>query len=77
MLLEPPAHFVVVNKLAAIRLRDTFTHRRAEPGGSLEKAEGGVLHQLLGIRTGMIGDLGELGFLLGRETDFHAASLAI
>jgi len=36
------------------------------------QAQGGILHQPLGIRTGMTGDLGQLRFLLRGEMDFHA-----
>jgi hypothetical protein len=37
-----------------------------------KQAQGGILHQPLGIRTGMTGDLGLLRYLLGGEMAFHA-----
>jgi len=37
-----------------------------------QQAQGGILHQPLGIHTGMTGDSGYLRFLLGSEMDFHA-----
>jgi hypothetical protein len=41
-----------------VGLRDALLHGGAETGVLLKKAQGGILHQPFGIRTGMLGDLG-------------------
>jgi hypothetical protein len=46
----------------------------AKAGSLFDQAQSGILHQMLGVRTGMGGDLRELRFLVGCEMDFHNVS---
>jgi len=48
-LFEAGVHLFLFNGLASVGLRDTFTHRGAEPGVFLKQTQGGVLHQVRGV----------------------------
>jgi hypothetical protein len=50
--LSPSAEFLTAG------LRDAFPHGGAKTSILFKQAQGGILHQPLGIRTGMAGDLG-------------------
>ena len=52
-----------------------FWGRRADSAFSLNEAQDGMLHQLLGVCTGFGGYLRKLRFLLGREMYFHVSRL--
>src|SRR6267154_1554006 len=54
----------------AVGLRDALLHGGAETGILLKKAQGSFTSRSAS-RTGMVGDLGKLHFLLGSEMDFH------
>ena len=65
-------HFFFFNELAPVGLGDAFSDGGAKAGLFLKQAQGCVLHQSLGVGACVDGDLGKPGFLLGRETYFHA-----
>jgi len=76
LLLQPNTHFIIVDKLASIRLSDAFTNGGAEPGLFIHHSQRGVLHKMFSIHSGMAGNTGNLGFLLGREMNFHAPKVS-
>jgi hypothetical protein len=72
LLLQPKAHFVIVDQFAPVGLRDAFPDSGDETAALLCPAQGGIFHEKLGVHAGMCRDTGKLGFLLGTEMHFHA-----
>jgi len=68
---------IIVDKLSPIGFRDTLPHSGAEAGCFLNGAQSNILQPILGVFPGVAGDLRKLGFLLRRETYFHAPRLRI
>jgi len=66
----------MVNQLAPVRLLDATVDSGAELRILFNQAQSGILNQMLGISTGMVGYLGKLGFLLRSEMDFHAPTVS-
>jgi len=66
----------MVNQLAPVSLLDATADGSAKLRILFDQAQGGILHQMLGIRTGMIGDLRKLSFLLRSEMDFHVLTVS-
>ncbi|HEX4210092.1 MAG TPA: hypothetical protein VHY56_06860 [Candidatus Binataceae bacterium] len=60
MLLKPQADFIIVKKLAPVGLCNTFPDGGAGAGILFDQAQSGAPHQMLGIRTGVRGDLRKL-----------------
>jgi hypothetical protein len=75
LFLKPQANFIVVNKLAPVGLCHAFRDDGPETDRLFHQAQSSAFHDMLSIRTGVSGDPRKLGFLLRRETDFHAPGL--
>lgn len=63
----------MVDKLPPVGLFNTSLHGGTELIVFFDQAQRGILHQMLGICTGMRGNLGKLRQLLGSEINFHDA----
>jgi hypothetical protein len=57
--------------------RDAFPNGGAETVPLLHCPQSHVLHKMLGVHTGVSGDSGKLGFLLGGKTYFHAPNVGV
>jgi hypothetical protein len=75
LLLQPKAHFIIVNQLASVRLRNALSNSRAETVLFFHQTQSGILHQALGIRPGVGGYAEKLSFLLRREMHFHPTNV--
>ena len=73
--LDARFHLFLFDKLPPVGLRDALSHRGAKPGVLLKQAQGGILHQPLGIRAGMTGDLGNCASCSGVKWTSMLASL--
>ena len=51
-------HLFLFDEFLPVGLHDAFPHGGAKTSVLFKQAQGGILHQPLGIRTGMTGDLG-------------------
>ena len=56
MLLQPKAHFVIVDQFAPVGLRDAFADGGAELVARFHTAKGGVLDEKLSVHPGVGGD---------------------
>ncbi len=72
-LIDPGIHFIFFDELSSIRLSDTLLHGGTKAGILFQEPQGGILHQMLGISSGMARELRELCFLFRREVNFHSA----
>jgi hypothetical protein len=75
LLLQPKAHFIVVNQLAAVRLRNALSNSRGETVLFFHQTQRGILHKAFGIRPGVCGYTRKLGFLLRCEMHFHGLNV--
>jgi|GEM_PF-2130838 len=67
----------MVRQFSLVGLFDATTDRGTKMPVFFEQPQGGILHQLLGVRATMVGDLRKLRFLLGREVYFHGSESSI
>jgi len=56
--LDTRIHLFLCDEFLPVGLRDALPHGGAKTSVLFKQAQGGILHQPLGIRTGMTGDLG-------------------
>jgi len=56
--LDARIHLFFFDEFLTVGLRDAFPHSGAKTSVLFKQAQGGILHQPLGIRSGMTGDLG-------------------
>jgi hypothetical protein len=74
---DPFTHFFVPDKLAAIGLLYAALHVRHEFRVISKRVIDGISHQLLDVLAVGGGDTSKLRFDLGREVDFHIATIAL
>jgi hypothetical protein len=67
-------HLFFFEKFLPVSLLDALAHGARKRASLFQQAQSGVLHQMLGIDTGMTGDLRKLRFLLRGEMYFHRPS---
>jgi hypothetical protein len=56
--LDARIHLFLFDEFLTVGLRDAFSHGGAKTSVLFKQAQGGILHQSLGILAGMTGDLG-------------------
>lgn len=66
----------MINQLAPVRLLNATVDSGAEFRILFNQAQSGILNQMLGIDTGMVGYLEKLGFLFRSEMDFHVPTVS-
>jgi hypothetical protein len=64
-------YLIVIDEIATVRGGNALFHSSDKAGLIFEHSIHSFLHQLLGGRAVMVGDLRKLGFLLRSEMDFH------
>src|SRR6202022_5205839 len=69
-LFDARVHLLLFDEFPGGGLRDALLHGGAGTGILLKKAQGSFPSRSAS-RTGMVGDLGKLRFLLGSEMEFH------
>ncbi len=75
MLFKPKAHIIVVNKLALVRLSNSFPDSGTEAIRFFDQTQGRFFHKMLSVHPVVGGDPRKLRFLLWREMDFHVVMI--
>ena len=65
----------MIYEVTSLGSRDSTLDTVPEAGSLFDQSQCGVLHQMLGIRTGMTGNLRKLRFLLRSEMYFHVPDI--